>query len=647
MRPSTLLSRTLRTTPHLRLALAVCSLFLLATAVAAPLSAQSCPTVVWADEFDGTSLDLSKWEPQIGDGCDIGLCGWGNNELQYYKAENATVSNGTLKITAKEERVKNKQYTSARLRTLNQGDFYFGRMEARIKLTEGQGIWPAFWMLPTDEVYGGWPQSGEIDIMENVGHEPARVHGTIHYGQPYPDNSSTGAHYDLPSGKFSDGFHTFAIEKEQGVIRWYVDDVLYSTKTPSDTDPEIWPFDERFHFLLNVAVGGNWPGNPDETTVFPQVLEADYVRVYDGNKPHIAGDRVVSYQESGVTYTVGNAVGTASYNWTVPAGATIVSGAGTSQITVDWGDTGGTVTADVSDDCGSHQLAIGVFVEPNYVKDFSFENWDDAPNMTPSLFTGTLVEIANPDSSGINPSALSGEYMRNSAETYDVMVWTTSAIPDAGAYADGTRRFVVDVMTAAPVGTTVLLQLEDSSQATSSNYPTGRHSRYQAQTGVQNEWERLELPFLDRPDGSVPDSSVDTLILLLAPNTQTGDVYVLDNIDGYVVEGGSGDPGGGDPTAVHVESIVTGTQSAGQGQKHATADVTIVDDLGGAVAGATVTGTFTGDYDETVTGTTGTDGLATLVTTSTAKGNVSFTFCVDDVQASLPYDSSANQQTCG
>lgn len=629
------------------LLLALATLALTGLMLATAAQAQQCPSIVWQDEFSGSSLDTSKWEPMIGDGCTYGICGWGNNELQYYKAENATVSGGTLKIEAKEERVRGKQYTSARLRTINQGDFTYGRMEARIKIATTQGIWPAFWMLSTDEVYGTWPQSGEIDIMENIGSEPKTAHGTIHFGQPYPNNqslsTSTKLSFDPASTEIlADDFHIYAVEREQDVIRTYLDDVLYATYTAADVSPQIWPFNERFHFLLNVAVGGNFPGDPDSTTVFPQVMEVDYVRVLDGGVPYLTGDRVVSNAESGVTYSVSGSTGGTSYSWSVPPGATIASGQGTSQVTVDWGDTSGDVTVDVTDACGSRQLAIDVYVEPVYVPDIVFENYDDPANVTPTTITGTLVEIANPDTSGVNTSALSGEYTRNPAEQYDLIAYSTSAVPDAGAYTDGTRRFVIDVYTTAPIGSTVLLQLEDSSAASPSNYPTGRHSRYQAVTTAQNTWERLELPLLDQPDPATGDNNVDTMILLLEPNTFTDDVYVLDNLDGYVVEG----VGGGDPTAVHVANITTGTQGAGQGQKYGTADITIVDDLGGNVAGATVTATFTGDINETVAGTTGANGIAELVTTGTAGGNVQFTVCVDNVVASLPYDSAANVQTC-
>ena len=728
-----------RVAPSLRSPRTVLPAAAVLLAVLAPVGAAAqCPSVVWADEFSGTEVDTTKWSFQTGDGCSEGICGWGNNELQSYQVDNASVSNGTLKIEAREERVRNKAYTSARIRTLNKGEWAFGRFEARIKMTVGQGIWPAFWMLPTDEVYGGWPQSGEIDIMENIGSEPSTVHGTIHYGDPYPDNQSTGASFTLPGGeRFTDAFHEFAIEKEAGVIRWMVDDVLYSTKTPADTDPFVWPFDERFHFLLNVAVGGNWPGSPDETTVFPQVLEVDHVRVYDGNFPHLAGDRRVDHMESGVVYSVGNAFSGSTFDWTVPAGATIVSGQGTSSITVDWGTSGGDVTVSLASGCGSEVLAVPVTVDPPYSYDFTFENFDDPANVTFNQSTGTLLEISNPDPSGVNTSALSGEYTRDPAEQFDTLFYDVSVITDASQYVTEQKRFSMDVYTAAPVGTEILIQLEDSSAASATNYPSGRHSRYHAFTSVQNAWERLSFTPVDQPDPSTPDDAVDDIVILFATNSFTGDVYTFDNFDSYLAGSAGGAPaapsdlvvstvsssridltwvdnasdetsfeierqsggsgfsqiavvgadvtsysdtglaasttydyrvratnaagaspysntasattsGGGSATTMHVASVVTGTVNAGQGNKHGTATVTIEDDQGQPVGSANVTGTFSGDFSETQTGITAPDGTVTLQTVATAKGGISFTFCVDDVtHGTLAYDPASNVQTCG
>lgn len=239
-------------------------------------------TLVWEDGFEGAGLDTTKWETQVGDGCDLGICGWGNEELQWYSPRNATVADGVLTITAEREANGGRAYTSARLRTKGRGDWTFARVEVRARMPRGQGMWSAVWMLPTDEVYGGWAASGEIDIVEHLGHEPATVYGTLHYGGTWPANQSSGTSYSLSSGTFAADFHVFALEWEEGEIRWYVDDVLYQTQTRWNTPAASFPapFDRRFHLLVNLAVGGTWPGNPDEATTFPQVLTIDWVRVY-------------------------------------------------------------------------------------------------------------------------------------------------------------------------------------------------------------------------------------------------------------------------------------------------------------------------------------------------------------------------------
>ena len=264
-------------------------LLLLSALVAAPCAAQDWQ-VVWSDEFDAPGApDPTKWT------YDIGGNGWGNQESQFYtdRPENARVEDGSLVIEAREEAYSGRDYTSARLVTRGLASWTYGRMEARIQLPEGQGIWPAFWMLAEDSPYGGWPTSGEIDVMEFLGHDTDRVHGTIHYGGGTygPCRASRGAvqghcfsgrSYDLPSGDFPDAFHTFAVEWEPREIRWYVDDTLFQTQTfwYSGAAPYPAPFDQPFHLLLNLAVGGQWPGYPDETTVFPQQMRVDYVRVY-------------------------------------------------------------------------------------------------------------------------------------------------------------------------------------------------------------------------------------------------------------------------------------------------------------------------------------------------------------------------------
>jgi len=242
-------------------------------------------TLVWSDEFNGppnSAVDPAKWVLETGGN------GWGNNELEYYtqRPQNSFQRDGNLVIRVLREKFNgpdavSRDYTSARLKTQGKFSQRYGRFEARIMIPRGQGIWPAFWMLGDDIDKTGWPDSGEIDIMENIGKEPALVHGTIH-GPGYSGEHGIGGQFALPGNpKFADGFHVYAVEWEATAIRFYVDDDLYETRTPADLPKGAkWVYDHPFFILLNVAVGGYWPGNPDTTSTFPQEMLVDYVRVY-------------------------------------------------------------------------------------------------------------------------------------------------------------------------------------------------------------------------------------------------------------------------------------------------------------------------------------------------------------------------------
>ena len=246
-------------------------------------------SLTWSDEFNGASgstVDSSKWSFDIGGG------GWGNNELQTYtdRTTNAELQHGALVIRAVKETFTGadsitRNYTSARLLTRNKFTQTYGRFEARIQVPHGQGIWPAFWMLGNDIKTAGWPNCGEIDIMENIGKEPSIVHGTLH-GPGYSGPNGITASYALPgSRKFSNNYHTFAIEWEPDVIRFYVDGHLYKTRTPADLPAgKAWVFNHPFFLILNVAVGGDFPGTPEATTIFPQLMKIDYVRVYQRDR---------------------------------------------------------------------------------------------------------------------------------------------------------------------------------------------------------------------------------------------------------------------------------------------------------------------------------------------------------------------------
>ncbi len=236
--------------------------------------------LVWDEDFLAEQVDTTKWNYEInGDG-------GGNNELQYYIKSPTTsfIRNGKLVIKGIKTNYKGKTYTSARLNSKGKADFKYGRFDIRAKTPIQQGIWPAIWMLPTDLVYGTWPKSGEIDIMESIGHQPTTLYGTLHYGPEWPNNKNIGGTTQLPKGTFQDEYHVFSVEWEENVIRFYLDDSLYATRTPADLAPHPWPFDQKFHMLLNLAIGGNWPGPPDETTTFPKYMFVDYVRVYERKK---------------------------------------------------------------------------------------------------------------------------------------------------------------------------------------------------------------------------------------------------------------------------------------------------------------------------------------------------------------------------
>ncbi len=244
-------------------------------------------TLVWNDEFDGPALNLEKWSYEIGGH------GWGNNELQYYSDDDSTafIQDGKLVIradlvpqgTGSSDNLR--YFSSARLRTSGKGDWRYGRIEVKAKLALGQGIWPAIWMLPTDWMYGGWPESGEIDIMEHVGYDPGRVHGSIHTGS-YNHKINTQRGGSKLVDKISSKFYVYAIEWYEDRIDFLIDDSKYfSFQNDGKNDFNTWPFNQRFHLLINIAVGGDWPGSPDETTQFPTEMEVEYVRVYEKIQP--------------------------------------------------------------------------------------------------------------------------------------------------------------------------------------------------------------------------------------------------------------------------------------------------------------------------------------------------------------------------
>ncbi|MFJ5548062.1 ricin-type beta-trefoil lectin domain protein [Streptomyces sp. NPDC093225] len=315
---------------------------------ARPASATATATaaaaaIAFEDDFDGpagSAVDSAKWQTETGDNVN-------NHERQWYTAGNANAAldgRGNLVITARRENPGNHQcwygrceYTSARLNTSGRFTRQYGHVEARMKVPRGQGMWPAFWMLGQDIGQVGWPNSGEIDVMENVGYEPSTVHGTLH-GPGYSGAGGIGAAYGLPGGRaFADDFHTFAVDWSPGSISWSVDGQVYQRRTPADLGGRQWVYDKPFFLILNLAVGGDWPGNPDGSTPFPNQLVVDYVRVTTSDGGGGGGGRTGAFvglagkclDVAGAQTANGTQVqlygcnGTAAQRWALPGDGTV------------------------------------------------------------------------------------------------------------------------------------------------------------------------------------------------------------------------------------------------------------------------------------------------------------------------------------
>ncbi|WP_423129691.1 family 16 glycosylhydrolase [Gaoshiqia sp. Z1-71] len=342
-----------------------------------------CLQPVWFDEFDTNGApSADRWAYDLGGG------GWGNNELQTYtdNRSNSWIENGRLFIQAVKT---NGNWTSARLVTRQKGDWLYGRIEVKAKLPIGKGTWPAIWMLPTDWEYGGWPASGEIDIMEHVGYDPGVIHGTVHTEAYYHSiGTQKGASTTVPDAQSA--FHVYAIEWEPDKIKWYIDDQLYFTFNNEHKTYKEWPFDKRFHLLLNIAVGGNWGAAQGiDPNLTEATMEIDYVRIYKPKlpKPVITGPAIRVRNQVG-EYAVDPVEG-ASYFWHLPEGVSIVNGEGTARITVQWNDVPGDLLLEIRTACET------VFSDAFHV-DYQFKPESEQLEIHPANFNGELLWKASP-----------------------------------------------------------------------------------------------------------------------------------------------------------------------------------------------------------------------------------------------------------
>ncbi|MGQ8337378.1 family 16 glycosylhydrolase [Sunxiuqinia sp. A32] len=338
-------------------------LLLLLTLISAQTIAQQneCDKVIWSDEFEVDGAPSSeKWD------YDLGGDGWGNNELQTYtnSRSNSWIADGKLYIKAIKS---NGSWTSARLVSREKGDWLYGRIEVKAKLPSGKGTWPAIWMLPTDWEYGGWPASGEIDIMEHVGYDPGVVHGTIHT-KAYNHGIGTQQGASITVADATTNFHVYAIEWTEEQMRWYVDNQLYFTFNNEHKTYKEWPFDKRFHLLLNIAIGGDWGGAQGiDPNLTQATMEIEYVRISQNKipTPVIIGSNLNEIGEV-QTYQVDPVEGV-SYLWHLPDGVNIISGAGTNQITVQWNDIPGDIQLEIRTACDtvfSNEFHVNIAQKP-------------------------------------------------------------------------------------------------------------------------------------------------------------------------------------------------------------------------------------------------------------------------------------------
>lgn len=495
--------------------------------------------LVWSDEFSGSSIDENKWN------FEVNCAGGGNQEQQCYtdSSDNAFVSDGSLKIVAlPAEEGAEKPYTSARLNTKYKGDFKYGRIEVRAKMPFGQGTWPAVWMMPTDEVYGGWPKSGEIDIVEAVnlkaadaeGNPESHVYGTLHYGRDAPQNSSSGKAYKLPDGANpADDFHTYTIEWQEGEIRWYVDGYLYQTQQQSrvrynskgeavglrhrgwfaefynqatgelETVYDAAPFDERFHLLLNLAVGGTWPENVNELGVDAeafangQTFEIDYVRVYECAADPITGKGCE----------------------TIRAGyldeETLVEGEAP-------------IPSPPSDGVARNLTIFDGTPNPNWPA------WDCCGGSTPELVDDAEKGPSYRFTVGATPTV--NGFVSRSAFITDPN-GQPSPFDASPILETGSVSFDLKVVSQPAAATTWLFKVESNEGSTFAELPIS--SSEEGVAPVAGEWQTVTFPLQVLSDAGLDVSAIDVIMVFPAWGTGEGAEYLLNNVEIAAPEGPS------------------------------------------------------------------------------------------------------------
>ena len=486
-----------------------------------------CDVLVWEDNFDGNQLNTEFWNYDLGNGCPD-LCGWGNNEPQIYTNDesNVKVEDGFLKLIGQHNPGGNPEYTSGKLTTKDKITSHSGRFEARIKMPVGQGMWPAFWLLPNDQVYGRWPLSGEIDITEMVGYEPGTTHGTIHYGGSWPFNQYTGESTNSPGGNLNNQFHTYAVEWSETEIKWFFDGQLFSVRNTSNLGSFPWPFDQDYYVILNLALGGNWPGYPDASTVFPQELVVDYVRLYQGPETaFIKGDADLLQSGTVESYSIPNWEG-AAVNWTV-VGGEIQSGQGSSEIQILWNETDvHELSADVA--FGDCNFSIDKEIHVASGCERLITDFEDVRLAHWASFSGNFNEESVISPNEVNSSQNCGRYMRSSTDP-SVLKMSLRGLVDPTELENGNMKIKMSVFTNAPIGSSLVFYLEDQIQT---NFPgsSGRRSGYTAATTTQYEWEEMVFDFFGVVNENISADAINHMAMVPVVSENNNFSFYMDDL---------------------------------------------------------------------------------------------------------------------
>ncbi|MGB0424683.1 MAG: family 16 glycosylhydrolase, partial [Flavobacteriales bacterium] len=390
----------------------------------------------------------------------------------------------------------------------------------------GQGMWPAFWLLPNDKEYGRWPLSGEIDITEMVGYSPNTTHGTIHYGGSWPFNIFVGESTVSPGGNLNNQFHDYAVEWSETEIKWFFDGQLFSVKNTESLGTFPWPFDQDFYVILNLALGGNWPGYPDASTQFPQELVVDYVRLYQGPQTaFIKGNADLLQNGTIETYSIPNWEG-ANVQWTV-LGGEIQSGQGSSSINVLW------------DEADNHELSANVsFGDCNFDIDKNIHvasgcerlitDFEDVRLAHWASFSGSFNEESVISPNEVNSSVNCGRYMRSSTDP-SVLKMTLRGLVKPSELENGNFKIKMDVFTNAPIGSSLVFYLEDQIQT---NFPgsSGRRSGYTTSTTTQYEWEELVFDFFGVVNETILEENINHLAMIPVVSENNNFSFYMDNL---------------------------------------------------------------------------------------------------------------------